>query len=80
MGVFCVVNVLGTGVFPIPIGAGMMVLAGILYGLWLGLALYLSTSLLGAWLTFGITRLLHSRIITMLGRHATTSIKNHDLI
>ena len=70
--IFCVVNILSTSVFPIPLGVWMMLIAGILYGQVLGLALYLSTCLLGAWITFGVTRLIRPRIIAMLGEHADT--------
>jgi hypothetical protein len=70
--IFCVVNVFGTSVFPLPIGVWMMVIAGILYGLVGGLAIYLSTSLLGAWITFLVVRLVRQRVISLLGPHADT--------
>ena len=42
------------------------------YGQLLGLALYLSTSLVGAWITFGVVRLVRHRIVALLGPHAET--------
>lgn len=70
--IFCIINILGTSVIPLPIGVWMMVAAGVLYGQVLGLVLYLSTSIIGAWITFGVVRLVRERIIGMLGKHAET--------
>ena len=70
--IFCAINVLGLGVLPLPIGIWMAVIFGILYGQVLGMVLYIVTSWLGAWITFGIVRLVRHRIIELLGPHAET--------
>lgn len=70
--IFCAANTISCSVLPIPVGVIMMVVAGVLYGFWMGMALYISTSLLGAYITLLITRLLRSRVLSLLGRHAAT--------
>ena len=67
---FFTVNLLSTSIIPIPMGVWLMVIAGILYGQVLGLAFYLGTCLLGAWITFVLVRLVRHRAIAMLGEHA----------
>ena len=63
---FCLVNILGTSVLPVPIGVWMMILAGILYGQVGGLTIYLSTCVVGACITFGVVRLLRDRLLSLL--------------
>ena len=70
--IFCTINVLGLSVLPVPIGAFMAVVFGVLYGQVLGMVLYIFTSWLGAWITFGVVRLVRHRIIDMLGPHVET--------
>lgn len=70
--VYAFVNILGTSVMPIPIGVIMMVVAGVIWGQWLGLAIYIVTCATGAWITFIVTRCMRTRIIALLGPHAAT--------
>ena len=77
---YAVVNVIGTSVLPLPIGAAMMVIGGVLFGQVLGLAVYLSTSALGAIITFLIVRSLKDSVIKWLGPHADTWRRLDDAI
>ena len=63
MTLFCATNIILCSVLPLPFGVFMMVIAGVLYGQALGLALYLSTSATGAWITFLVVRCFRERII-----------------
>ena len=58
---FCVSNIIACSVFPVPVGFWMMIMAGVLYGQVLGLTLYLSTSVIGAWITFLLVRLVRQQ-------------------
>lgn len=70
--IFAIGNILGTSVFPIPVGVFFCMLAGLLYGAVLGAAVYIVTCATGAWFTFLLVRCLRPRIITSMGKYAKT--------
>ena len=72
VGILCAINITFCSVLPLPMGVWLMIIFGVLYGQMLGVALYLLTSLIGAWITFGIVRLVRHRIVEMLGPHTAT--------
>ena len=69
---YAIANTLLTSILPLPLGVLMMIVGGVLWGQVVGLSVYLATSTLGAWITFTIVRLLKFRVMSMLGKHATT--------
>jgi uncharacterized membrane protein YdjX (TVP38/TMEM64 family) len=72
LSIFCVANVAASSVIPIPLSVPLMVAAGVLWGEYVGLAIYLVTCAFGAWITFLLTKLLRGHVMQNLGRHLET--------
>lgn len=71
-GLFAIGNIIATSIVPVPMGVFFCALAGLMYGAVLGACAYIVTCAFGAWITFLLTRLLRSWVISRLGEYATT--------
>ena len=71
--IFSVANIAASSVIPLPgLSVPLMIAAGVLWGEYTGLLIYLVTCTFGAWLTFLLTRVLRECVLRNLGQHLET--------